>query len=168
MKIYTHRKSLLILCTVLLHTHTSYALDSSQQLQLERAGRLIASTYTTGNPDEKLFGLHPDYRPSRPGDMIHADIEIQVQTTHAIQEKKGEIVKLKGMAQFEKWLVDVRNNFRFRDNLDVRTMGTCINGCCSFPIDGGMSHNSLYLTRACFVFKNNTPYLNSITLLDGD
>lgn len=46
-----------------------YALDDS--LKLERAGRLIASTYVIGNPDEKFFGLHPDYKPSRPSDMIH-------------------------------------------------------------------------------------------------
>lgn len=145
-----------------------YGLDDSLQLKLERAGRLIASTYVIGNPDEKLFGLHPDYKPSRPRDMIHNDLEINIKTIHSIKETKERAVTVKGFTQFEKWLKDVRVNFRFRENLIARTMGVCENSCCHFPIDGGMSHNSLYLKEACFVFKNKTPFLKSITLLDGD
>ena len=145
-----------------------YALDDSLQLKLERAGRLIASTYVIGNPDKKLFGLHPDYKPSRPRDMIHKDIVISIETKHSIQETKKKVVKIKGLKQFEQWVLDVRKNFRASENLDVRTMGVCLDGCCSYPIDGGMSHNTLYLRKACFIIKNKTPFLKSITLLDGD
>jgi hypothetical protein len=147
---------------------TVYAVDDSLQLKLERAGRLLASTYVIGNPDEKLYGLHPDYKPSRPREMIHNDIEISIVTKHSIQETKGKVVKIKGLKQFEQWVFDVRKNFRFSENLNARTMGVCIDGCCRYPIDGGMSHNSLYLKEACFVIKNKTPFLKSIVLLDGD
>lgn len=157
---------LVLLCFAVIST--VFAIDDSLQLKLERAGRLIASTYAIGNPDEKLYGLHPDYFPSRPKDMIHNDVVINIETKHSIQEKNEPILKIKGLKQFEKWVVDVRKNFRFSDNLTVKTMGVCIDGCCHYPIDGGMSHNSLYLTEACFTFKNNKPFLKSIYLLDGD
>ena len=158
----------LIILSFLLVASAVYALEDSLQLKLERAGRLIASTYVIGNPDEKLFGLHPDYTPKRPKDMIHNNIEITIKTKHSIRETKEKRLKVKGFSQFEKWLKDVRNTYRFPDNLKVKTMGVCIDGCCHYPIDGGMSHNNLYLTEACFTFKNNTPFLKSITLLDGD
>lgn len=157
-----------ITLSILLGASTVYALEDSLQLKLERAGRLIASTYVIGNPDEKLFGLHPDYTPKRPSDMIHKDIEITIKTEHSIQETKEKVVTVKGFSQFEKWLKDVRSNYPFPDNLKVKTMGVCIDDCCRYPIDGGMFHNSLYLTEACFSFKNNMPFLKSILLLDGD
>lgn len=147
---------------------TVYALDDSLQLKLERAGRLLASTYVIGNPDEKLYGLHPDYTPSRPRDMIHKNVVISIETKHSTQEKKENIIKIKGLNQFNKWVIDVRRNFRFSENLDARTMGVCLDGCCQYPIDGGMSHNTLYLKQACFIIKNKSPFLKSIILLDGD
>lgn len=158
----------LVTLSFLLIASAVYALDDSLQLKLERAGRLIASTYVIGNPDEKLFGLHPEYSPKRPKDMIHSNIEITITTKHSIQETKEKDLKIKGFSHFEKWLKDVRTNYRIPDNLKVKTMGVCVDACCSYPIDGGMSHNSLYLTEACFTFKNKTPFLKSITLLDGD
>ena len=162
------KKFLFVTLSFILVAGTVYALEDTLQLNLERAGRLIASTYITGNSDEKLFGLHPEYSPKRPKEIVHKDVSISIETTHSIQETKEKLVNVKGFSQFEKWLKDVRNNFRFPENLNVRTMGVCVDSCCHYPIDGGMSHNSLYLTKACFVFKNNKPYLSSLTLLDGD
>jgi len=159
---------LILILSCLAVISTVYALDDSLQLKLERAGRLIASTYVTGNPDEKLYGLHLDYTPGRPKDMIHNDVVINIKTKHSIQEIKEPVINIKGLKQFEKWVLDVRKNFRFSENLDARTMGVCLNGCCSYPIDGGMSHNTLYLREACFVIKNKTPFLKSISLVDGD
>lgn len=159
---------LLITITSFLFISASYALDDSVQLKLERAGRLLASTFVIGNPDEKLFGLHPDYAPARPREMINKDIAITVKTKHSIQETKEKVLTIKGLENFEKWVIDVRNNYRIRENLQARTMGTCIDGCCNYPIDGGMSHNTLYLEKACFVIEDKTPFLKSITLLDGD
>lgn len=158
----------LIYLTLMLSASACKASDDSLQLKIERAGRLIASAYALGNPDEKLFGLHPDYFPTRPGDIINKNTTIEITTEHSISEEKPHHTSLKGFDQFSKWLNDVRNNFRFRDNLEVRTMGTCIDGCCNFPLDGGISHNTLYMTQACFIIENSTPYLKSITLLDGD
>ena len=164
-----HRYQLLLLvssCFIVIST--VYALDDSLQLKLERAGRLLASTYVEGNPDKKLFGLHPDYKPSRPREMIHNNVVISIKTKHSTQEKKEEVVKIKGVKQFKQWLLDVRKNFRFSENLDARTMGVCLDNCCRYPIDGGMSHNTLYLSEACFVIKDKTPFLKSIILVDGD
>lgn len=158
----------IITASYFLTTNISLANDTSTQLKLERAGRLIASSYMTGNPDKKLFGLHPDYFPARPRDIISDNITISVKTEHSIQETKEKPVSIKGMSQYEKWLRDVRNNFRIPENISVRTMGTCLKGCCTYSLDGGISHNTLYLAKACFVMKNDTPLLKSITLLDGD
>lgn len=144
------------------------ASNDSLQLELERAGRLIASTYVLGNPDNKLFGFRTVYTPGRPIDMIHSDIEINIDTKHSIQETKEKTIKIKGFSQFEKWLFDVRNNYRFRDNLKVRTMGVCVDGCCHYPLDGGISHNTLYLVKSCFFIIDEKPYLKSILLYDGD
>lgn len=158
------------LISVTLSFSTSFCDASNDilQLKIERAGRLIASTYVIGNPDEKLFGLHPDYFPSRPKDIINENIPIVIVTEHSLSDETPHPVTVKGFEQFSKWLNDVRDNFRFRDNLQARTMGTCLNGCCKYPLDGGILHNTLYITRACFDIENNTPYLKSITLLDGD
>ena len=101
-------------------------------------------------------------------EMIHSNMDITIKIEHSIQETKEIPVKIKGMKEYEKWLRGVRNNFRIPENISVRTMGTCLKGCCNYPLDGGISHNTLYLTQACFFIENKTPYLKSITLLDGD
>lgn len=160
--------TLVITVSYFLTTNISFANDALTQLKLERAGRLVASSFMTGNPDKKLFGLNPDYFPARPRDMIKTSITVSVTTEHSIQEIKDKPISIKGMTLYEKWLKDVRTNFRIPGNISVRTMGTCLKGCCNFPLDGGISHNTLYLTQACFVIENNTPYLKTITLVDGD
>lgn len=152
----------------ILHFNSAFSYEADTQLSLERAGRLLASSYMTGNPDKKLFGLHKDYLPKRPGDMIHPNKIISISVEHSIQETKETPVYIKGFSQYEKWLLNVRKQFRFPSNLDVRTMGSCIDGCCKYSLDGGISHNHLYLKTACFYLENNTPYLKSITLLDSD
>jgi hypothetical protein len=159
---------LFISITSLFFSSSCVASNDTLQLKIERAGRLIASTYVLGNPDEKLFGLNPDYFPSRPKDIISESIPITIVAKHSLSEEPSHPVNVKGFDQFSKWLNDVRDHFRFRDNLEARTMGTCINACCKYPLDGGISHNTLYITSACFSIENNIPYLKSITLLDGD
>jgi len=144
------------------------AIDASTQLTIERAGRMVASSYKTGNPDKKLFGLHKDYFPKRPRDLIHTTKSIEIITKHSLQETNEKSSSITGYKQYENWLSDVRRNFRFPDNLDVRTMSTCLDGCCKFSLDGGISHNHLYLTQACFYVEESKPYLKSITLLDSD
>jgi len=146
----------------------AYSSSADYQLTLERAGRLLASSYKTGNPDKKLFGLHKDYHPKRPADMIHSNEAITIQVEHSLQESKEKTNIIKGYLQYKKWLVNARKEFRFPGNLDVRTMGTCIDGCCKYSLDGGISHNHLYLKQACFIIENNKPFLKSITLLDSD
>lgn len=146
----------------------SFALDDSVQLKLERAGRLLASTYIHGIHGENLFGFHPDYSPNKLKDLIDSDTQISITTKHSIREEKEPLTLITGYNDFNKWLKDVRDNFRSRENLNARTMGTCIKGCCDYPLDGGISHNSLYLTEACFIIKNKTPYLWSVRLYDGD
>jgi len=156
-------------CIIFLHTaQSAIAMGSSAQLDIERSGRLIASSYETGNPDKKLFGLHKDYFPKRPSDLIHKTKPISIYTEHALQETNSPTKILTGYKQFKKWLVSVRKNFRFPDNLEVRVMSTCIDGCCRYPLDGGISHNHLYLLQACFYTNENKPYLKSITLHDSD
>ncbi|VAW69860.1 hypothetical protein MNBD_GAMMA10-551 [hydrothermal vent metagenome] len=151
-----------------LFTSVAYAYDDSTQLILERAGRLIGSSYQTSNPDKKLYGLRPEYSPARPSEAIHDDLVVTVKTLHSLQENSDTTVEFKGYKQYELWLKRVRDDFRARNNLEVRTMGICIDGCCNFPLDGGISHNTLYLEQVCFVIKNKKPFLKSITLLDGD
>ncbi|HED33755.1 MAG TPA: hypothetical protein ENJ08_05985 [Gammaproteobacteria bacterium] len=155
-----------IICS--LFSNAACAYDDSTQLTLERAGRLIASAYRLANPDEKLYGLRPEYSPARPSEVIDDDLVVTVKTLHSIQENTDKAVQFKGFKQFEQWIKNVRDNYRFRENLKVRTMGVCIDGCCKFPLDGGISHNTLYLEQVCFVIKNKKPFLKSITLLDGD
>lgn len=65
--IYT---ALTISAIYLLTTNITFAIDNNTQLKLERAGRLLASSFVTGNPDDKLFGLHADYYPARPSEII--------------------------------------------------------------------------------------------------
>ena len=44
----------------------------------------------------------------------------------------------------------------------------CARGVCTYNLDGGINHNSLYLKRITYGIRNGCPYLKTIFILDGD
>lgn len=142
--------------------------DAVLQLHIERAARIVAAAYESGNPNEDLFEGKIDALQSRPKNIIDESIEITITTEHSLSEKEETPVKIKGFSQYAEWLENVRTNYEFRSNLTSRTLGACAHNCCEFPFTYGISHNHLYLKQVCFVIKNDLPYLSSISLYDGD
>lgn len=160
--------TLLFFVSALTASFTALGLEPAAQLSLERAARIVASSYASGNPNENLYDGQPGYAPLYPEEIISNEIKIRIKTEHSLDDKIEPTTFIQGFKEYAKWLEAVRDHYRLRDNLDVRTLGACVKGCCEFPATYGISHNTLYLQMACFTMVNNKPYLTSILLLDGD
>lgn len=158
----------LLIIPVLAVSLFAFGAEPHIQLSLERAARIVASSYASGNPNENLFSGNPDYFPLYPRDVISSEIKVSINIEHSLEEKIEPITHIQGFEEYANWLDSVRTNYRFPDNLKVRTLGQCNNGCCEYPATYGISHNTLYLQKACFTINGKNPYLTSIYLLDGD
>lgn len=142
--------------------------DAVLQLHIERAARIVAAAYESGNPNEDLFEGKIDALQSRPKDIIDDGVETIITMEHSLSEKEEAPVKIMGFSQYAEWLENVRANYVSRSTLKSRPLGACAHNCCEFPFTYGISHNHLYLKQVCFVIKNDLPYLSSILLYDGD
>lgn len=49
-----------------------------------------------------------------------------------------------------------------------RPVEKCARGVCTYNLDGGINHNSLYLKRITYGIRHGCPYLKTIYVLDGD
>ncbi len=78
-----------------------------------------------------------------------------------------EIKVFKTLASGEQWL-----NSREREDgtpfREARQLLRCRNGLCTYDLDGGISHNHLYLKRIAYGYRRGRPYIKTIFLLDGD
>jgi len=142
--------------------------DDLFQLTLERAARIVASSYFTGNPNENLYGHDSEYYPKYPKDIIHKNVKIRIDIEHSISDKAIVTDYIQGFEEYSDWLTSVRKSDSHSTLLKVRTLGSCSSNCCYYPFTMGILHNRLYLTRACFAIKDGKPYLESLYLLDGD
>ena len=50
----------------------------------------------------------------------------------------------------------------------TRPVEKCARGVCTYNLDGGTNHNSIYLTRITYGIRNGCPYIKTIYVLDGD
>ena len=159
---------LLLLISQPAFSHSDLEFNAALQLRLERAGRLIAISFSLLHPDYPLYGSHPDYSQKSAKELIDKNIEITITTKHSLKEGPDDTLTIMGFHQYKKWLENVRKVDGITKYIEARTMGRCTDGCCDFSTDGGISHNTLYLTEACFAFKNSNPILTKIKIYDGD
>lgn len=142
--------------------------DLQYQLHLERAARILAASYANLHPEADPF--EGAYRQNIPADIIGDERPIAIQIEHAISDQREMPIFIKGIKQYRDWLAGLKSGDRDHYGFEVRTLGVCdaSSGCCNFPFVTGISHNHLYLQRACFTSKDQLPVLATIYLYDGD
>jgi hypothetical protein len=78
-----------------------------------------------------------------------------------------EIKMFKTLASVEQWLNgrEREDGTPFRESRDLLR---CRNGLCIYNLDGGISHNHLYLKKFAYGYRRGRPFIKTIFLLDGD
>lgn len=149
----------------------SFKIEANEkQLQLERAARIVASAFASGNANDRIFEGNKNYKIQTLKEITHPDSPIVLTVEHSISEEKVKPYEIKGFEALEHWIKTVRNpdEHDFKYNIRVRTLGSCNNNCCEFPFTYGILHNTLYLKKVCFVEINSKPFLKGIHLYNGD
>ena len=137
----------------------------------ERAARILSSAYESGNPDDSPFRSSGKTGPTLLKDIVLDKQKITIVHEHSIRndvEEKPIIVT--SYAELASWLAKLHtpDKHGYVYSSDVRTLGECKSGCCEFPFIHGISHNTLYLKKACFGMERNIPYLKEVVVYDGD
>ena len=78
-----------------------------------------------------------------------------------------EIKQVRTLEQGERWLKsrEREDGTPFRE---TRSLEQCRKSLCTYNLDGGISHNHLYLKKIIYSYRNRRPYIKTIYLLDGD
>lgn len=152
----------------LLATVNAFAGDASC-LQ-ERAARVLASAYESGNPEDSPFNYPGEKLPILLGDIVAKDKAVTITREHSITDEEEVPIELKGYGAVAAWLsrLHTPDEHGYVYGIEARTLGRCVAGCCDFPLIHGVSHNTLYLLKACFGDDNGRPYLKEVYLYDGD
>jgi hypothetical protein len=97
--------------------------------------------------------------------------KVKIVIEHSLAEDTAkdrfEIKWFSSLAKAEQWLKsrEREDNTPFRE---ARTLLRCRAGLCTYNLDGGISHNHLYLQKITYGYRNGRPYFKTIYLLDGD
>jgi len=95
--------------------------------------------------------------------------KVKIVIEHSLLEgtDQYEVKWVRTLAMGERWL-------RSREEEDGtplrgdKPLLQCKRGLCRYDLDGGISHNHLYLKRIRYGYRNGRPYIRTIYLLDGD
>ena len=80
--------------------------------------------------------------------------------------QRFEVRRFSSFARAEQWL-------KSREIEDwpgryTRPVEKCARGVCTYNLEGGINHKSLYLTKITYGIRHGCPYIKTIYLLDGD
>ncbi|MGZ5483230.1 MAG: hypothetical protein ACXWID_14740, partial [Pyrinomonadaceae bacterium] len=80
--------------------------------------------------------------------------------------QRFEVRRFSSFARAEQW-------FKSREIEDLpgrytRPVEKCARGVCTYNLEGGINHRSLYLRKITYGIRNGCPYIKTIYLLDGD
>ena len=92
---------------------------------------------------------------------------VKIVIEHSLAEDSFETRVFRTLAKGEQWLRsrEEEDNTPFRE---ARPLLRCRAGLCTYNLDGGISHNHLYLQKIAYGYRNGRPYIKTIYLLDGD
>jgi len=92
---------------------------------------------------------------------------VKIVIEHSLSEDSFETRVFSNLAKGEQWLRsrEREDNTPFRE---ARELLQCKNGLCTYNLDGGISHNHLYLQKISYAYRNGRPLIKTIYLLDGD
>lgn len=95
--------------------------------------------------------------------------KVKIIIEHSLGEGKDqfEVKEFKTLEKAEQWLKsrEREDGTPFRE---IRTLVGCKRGICTYDFDGGILHNHLYIKKIAYGYRNRSPYIKRIYLLDGD
>lgn len=131
------------------------AVSNSTIAQLENALAVAYMAKELGKLDAK----HP----------LFGGVKIVIEHSLAGDTDKDrfEIKTFKTLAKAEQWLSsrEREDGTPFRESRDLLR---CRKGVCAYNLDGGISHNHLYLKKMYYGYRNGRPLIKTMYLLDGD
>lgn len=80
--------------------------------------------------------------------------------------QRFEIKKFSTLARAERWLKS--REIEEWPGRYSRPPEKCERGVCTYNLDGGINHKSLYLQKITYGIRGGCPYVKTIYLLDGD
>lgn len=78
-----------------------------------------------------------------------------------------EVEESKTFAGAEQWLRSLETEKDF-PRRETRPLDWCRKGLCIFNFEEGISHNTLYIHKVIYGYRNGCPYLKTVFLLNGD
>ena len=92
---------------------------------------------------------------------------VRIEIEHSLNEDHREVKQFRTLAEGDRWLrsMEREDGTPFRE---TRPLLQCRRGVCTFNFDGGILHNHLYLHKITYGYRNGSPYIKTIFLLDGD
>lgn len=80
--------------------------------------------------------------------------------------QRFEIRRFRSLARAENWLKS--REIEEWPGRYSRPPEKCARGVCTYNLDGGINHKSLYLQKITYGIRGGCPYVKTIYLLDGD
>jgi hypothetical protein len=93
--------------------------------------------------------------------------KVKIIIEHSLGDESYEVKLSRKLEDAEEWLKnrEREDGTPFREARDKRQ---CRRGVCTYDLDGGISHNHLYLKKVFYGYRKGAPYIKTIYLLDGD
>lgn len=134
----------------------------------------IPSTQCKKQPVEDLVKSFADSFANRSMDTLDADRpyvgRITIRIEHSLADdddpQRFEVRRFSSFAGAEQW-------FKSREIEEMperytRPVEKCARGVCTYNLEGGINHRSLYLQKITYGIRNGCPYIKTIYILDGD
>ena len=80
--------------------------------------------------------------------------------------QRFEVRRFSSFARAERWFKS--REIEGMPGRYTRPVEECTRGVCTYNLDGGINHRSLYLTKITYGIRNGCPYIKTMYLLDGD
>jgi len=92
---------------------------------------------------------------------------VRIVIEHSLGEDEYEVKLARSLEEGDEWLKnrEREDGTPFRQ---TRPLLQCRRGLCTFNFDGGILHNQLYLKKIRYGYRNGSPYIKELYLLDGD
>lgn len=130
----------------------SYA-GACKNTTIEKAVNLLANAYAAKRMESlDCIGIK--------GEEVQFVIEHSLTFDYEVEEAKT-------FSQAEQWLrnLEIEKDMPTRE---VRSLDWCRKGLCVFNFEEGISHNTLYIHKVIYGYKNGCPSLRTVFLLNGD
>jgi hypothetical protein len=152
------RLAITVALTLLIISLSAPTQSSSKKETIEQLVKALSDAYTS-----RALGRLDAGRP------FVGKVKIVIEHSLAPDDAKDrfEIKMFKTLEKAEQWLRSRERDEQFPSRQN-RPLMQCKKGICTYDFNGGILHNQLYLQKITYGYKNGSPYIKTIYLLDGD